>query len=288
MKFKVLTFNTWGLKPLNGERWPIIGKGISELSPDLVGLQEVFSRDQAYQLQKMTGIPEISFMDDHSGLAILSSFPLSEAKVHRYLTSSPIEPYFRFCQSSAIELAKDLPILFVVTHLSWKPEDAAVRESQVMELLHFIPPPVSRPGGPTTKLYPPSVDETGGGIIETGSIGQTCILVGDFNATPDSKEMGLILNAGFVDTFGSLHPDDPGFTWSQSNPYTATHPELPQRRIDHIFVRTPRGSTLAVESSEIVLDKPTADGIFPSDHFGLVTTFLGNRGQPPISKKGEQ
>ncbi len=244
MQLKILTFNTWGGKTLNKERWPLIGKGMGALEPDLVGLQEVFQKDQVVDLQKMTGISEIAFADQESGLVTLSRFPIGASKIYRYQTVSPRESYFRYCQICRILLSKGEEFLFVVTHLSWKPEDASIREQQVRELIKWIDAEGSR---------------------------LPCILVGDFNATPDSEEIQLLAKAGFLDTFSSIHPDDLGYTWSHSNPYTASHPELPQRRIDHIFVRIPPKKTVMVQASKIVLNQPTADGIFPSDHFGIFT-----------------
>lgn len=246
MQLRILTFNTWGGKAFNEERWPLIGKGMGALEPDLVGLQEVFQKDQAADLQKMIGIPEIAFANQESGLLIFSQFPIGESKIHQYQTVSPRESYSRYCQICQILPRAGQEFLFVVTHLSWKPEDASIREQQIRELIEWIDAEGSR---------------------------LPCILVGDFNATPDSQEIQLLAKAGFLDTFSSIHPDDPGYTWSHSNPYTASHPELPERRIDHVFARIPSKRTLMVQSSKIVLNQPTANGIFPSDHFGVLTTL---------------
>ena len=244
MQLKILTFNTWGGKSFNRERWPLIGKGITALEPDLVGLQEVFQKDQAADLQKIAGISEIAFAGQESGLVTFSRFPIGASKTYCYQTVSPRESYFRYCQICRILPPDGEEFLFVVTHLSWKPEDASIREQQVKELIGWI----DAEGSPLP-----------------------CILAGDFNATPDSDEIQLLAKAGFLDTFSSIHPDDPGYTWSHANPYTASHPELPERRIDHIFARIPSKRTLMVQASKIVLNQPTAGGMFPSDHFGVFT-----------------
>lgn len=246
MQLKILTFNTWGGKSFNRERWPLIGKGIAELEPDLVGLQEVFQKDQAADLQKMAGIPEMAFADSESGLVTLSRFPIGSSKTYPYQTVSPRETYVRYCQICRILPNEGEKFLFVATHLSWKPEDASIRDQQVQELFNRI-------------------DSEGQSL--------PVVLVGDFNATSDSAEIQQLAKAGFLDTFTSIHPDDPGYTWSHSNPYTASHPELPERRIDHIFARIPSKRTLMVQASKIVLDQPTANGVFPSDHFGVLTTL---------------
>lgn len=246
MQLKILTFNTWGGKSFNKERWPLIAKEISALQPDLVGLQEVFQKDQAADLQRVTAIPEMAFADKESGLVTLSRFPIRHANVHQYQTVSLRETYFRHCQICRILPGDGGEFLFVVTHLSWKPEDASIRDQQAQELLK---------------------------IIDSESPSRPCILVGDFNATPDSEEIQRLAKNGFLDTFTSLHPEDSGYTWSHANPYTSSHPELPQRRIDHIFVRIPPKKTALVQASKIVLNHPTPEGMFPSDHFGILTTL---------------
>src|SRR3989338_2925169 len=126
MQLRILTFNTWGGKSFNKERWPLIGKGIAELEPDLAGLQEVFQKDQAADLQKMAGVPEIAFAGQESGLVTLSRFLIGASKTYRYQTVSPRESYFRYCQICQILPHEGEKFLFVVTHLSWKPEDSSI------------------------------------------------------------------------------------------------------------------------------------------------------------------
>ena len=107
------------------------------------------------------------------------------------------------------------------------------------------------------------------------------IVLGDFNADPDSDEMrflrGLTALGGasvfFADCWLATGGDDPaagpGHTYARRNPYALRSRE-PSRRIDYIFVRGPdrslRGEPLA---AQVALDQPTA-GVWPSDHFAVV------------------
>jgi endonuclease/exonuclease/phosphatase family metal-dependent hydrolase len=87
------------------------------------------------------------------------------------------------------------------------------------------------------------------------------ILTGDFNATPDSEPVGILMGeGGFSDarTRSQTAPRGPDSTW---NAFRAVEPG---RRIDFVFVR----GAVAVWSHEIV-DR-TFDGRFPSDHLPVV------------------
>ena len=63
--------------------------------------------------------------------------------------------------------------------------------------------------------------------------------------------------------------DDPGFTWSNRNPYAAATNE-PDRRIDYVLVgRATADGRGCIERAALAFAEP-AGGVFPSDHFGLV------------------
>jgi endonuclease/exonuclease/phosphatase family metal-dependent hydrolase len=146
-----------------------------------------------------------------------------------------------------------------VTHLNWKFEHGHVREAQVREIVAFMD---SAAPPERTDLFP-------------------AILVGDFNAGPDTDEIrylrGLTSLGGnrrvfFQDTFEVAGDGTPGTTFDRRNPFAAPLRE-PDRRIDYIFLRGRderfRGEPL---DSRVCFDAPVA-GTFPSDHFGVVTTF---------------
>jgi endonuclease/exonuclease/phosphatase family metal-dependent hydrolase len=144
---------------------------------------------------------------------------------------------------------------FFVTHLNWKLHEGHVRQGQV----RFVTDTVAR-------LAPIS--------------GFPPIVVGDFNAEPDSDEIrfmrGLTGLGGkcvyFADCFGVAGDGSAGTTFARRNPFAAPLRE-PDRRIDYVFVRGPderqRGEPL---SARVCFDEPIA-GVFPSDHFGVIATI---------------
>jgi endonuclease/exonuclease/phosphatase family metal-dependent hydrolase len=141
-----------------------------------------------------------------------------------------------------------LPVF--VTHLSWQFHLAHVRARQVR-----------------------AIDDHVRDVLDKGTLPP--ILMGDFNAEPDSDEIrflrGLTALGGratyWADCFG-LRGEGPGHTFTPDNGFAAVAHE-PPRRIDYIFVRGPdkehRGEPMA---SRVVLDLPE-DGVWPSDHYGV-------------------
>jgi endonuclease/exonuclease/phosphatase (EEP) superfamily protein YafD len=76
----------------------------------------------------------------------------------------------------------------------------------------------------------------------------------------------------FTDLYGSLYPQDEGFTWSNDNLFAREGTLLPDRRIDYIYTRD-LSTRLKPEDAEVVFSRPNEKGIFASDHFGLLGTF---------------
>ncbi|MBN1686892.1 MAG: endonuclease/exonuclease/phosphatase family protein [Spirochaetales bacterium] len=111
------------------------------------------------------------------------------------------------------------------------------------------------------------------------------ILLGDFNATADSAEIGVLSAAGFRDAYAEAG-SPPGYTWNGAinnniQLQARTYPddfrlEPDQKRIDYVFYR---GPGLRVEGCEVVLNRPVGD-LYPSDHFGVMADFDVLSGSP--------
>jgi endonuclease/exonuclease/phosphatase family metal-dependent hydrolase len=125
-----------------------------------------------------------------------------------------------------------------------------------------------------------------------GASGRHTLLAGDFNASPDAASMrfwrGLQSLAGvsvsYRDAWQTLHPDDPGHTFSLRNPNLSagTWPQETGRRIDYLLVRcVGHGPTLNVARCALLADRPV-DGVWPSDHFGVVADLT-----PPDRPPGD-
>jgi len=80
----------------------------------------------------------------------------------------------------------------------------------------------------------------------------------------------------YRDAWESTHPQDPGHTFTPHNPMVVdgeTPLEL-GRLIDHILVRCGHhGPTLGVAVCALLFDQPR-DGVWASDHFGVVADLV--------------
>jgi endonuclease/exonuclease/phosphatase family metal-dependent hydrolase len=106
------------------------------------------------------------------------------------------------------------------------------------------------------------------------------IVLGDFDATPDAASMRFWrgrqsldgISVCYQDAWETVHPDEPGHTFTAVNPLVRAGEVATavSRRIDYILVRAgDHGPSLQVRSCELVLDGPV-DGVWASDHFGVV------------------
>jgi endonuclease/exonuclease/phosphatase family metal-dependent hydrolase len=99
------------------------------------------------------------------------------------------------------------------------------------------------------------------------------VVLGDFNSPPDgsfSGTYGLLTSSGLVDAWVTLRPGDPGYTCCQAadlrNPVS-----ILSERIDIVFTR---GDFTALDTEIVGADPAdrTPEGLWPSDHAGVVTT----------------
>jgi endonuclease/exonuclease/phosphatase family metal-dependent hydrolase len=256
---RVVTLNIWNRQGPWPRRLELIRKGLRDLDPDLVGLQEVLrlpgaGPDQAEEIAAGTDL-HVAFGEAWKimggpllfGNALLSRWPILAHAAYPLPTAEEAEG--RSLLYALVEAPRGrLPVF--VTHLSWQFHVAHVRALQVR-----------------------AVDDHVRALVEPGMLPP--ILLGDFNAEPDSDEIrflrGLSALGGrgtyWADCFG-LTGRGPGHTYTPENGFAAEAHE-PPRRIDYVFVRGPdrghRGEPLA---ARVVLDTPE-DGVWPSDHQGV-------------------
>ena len=103
------------------------------------------------------------------------------------------------------------------------------------------------------------------------------IMVGHFNTEPHSAEIRFLTGLQTLngvsfylrDAWQHAGGGADGTTWSTRNPYGRHHLE-PDLRIDYIFVGPPKPNGVGdIEDCKVVCDEPS-DGVWPSDHFGVV------------------
>jgi endonuclease/exonuclease/phosphatase family metal-dependent hydrolase len=257
---RCLTLNLWGAEPPLEARMALVATGLRELAPDVVTLQEVREvpgqlPNQAETLAKAAGFghvfaPATPFGGGQEGLAILSRQPILE---HAVLELPHAEPKERRILLSARVHSGRGSVWVHTTHLNYRLTHGKQREDQVSTIAASV-------AGRTSD--------------------SPQILMGDFNARPEADEIrflrGLVTLGSrrtyFQDAWERMHPGDPGLTWAHANPYTAKLAFLePDRRLDYIFVTPMRGDGRGtVHSCAMVFDRPSADSVFASDHFGLL------------------
>ncbi len=253
----VVTLNIWNRQGPWEERIGLIQKGLRELAPDVVGLQEVLFFDgqsQAHAIGAEAGLPHVAFGEAHElgggvlfGNAVLSRHPITHSESFPLPSAETDE---RRCLLLARVATPWGSLPFFSTHLAWRLHHGYVREAQVVSIAQHI-----------EREAPPS--------------GLPPVLVGDFNADPDATEIRFLKgqhslggrSTYFADSYGQTGLP-PGITFDDKNPFAAPLQEFP-RRIDYVFVRGPdergRGKPRA---SRVVFTENVA-GVMASDHYGV-------------------
>ena len=259
----VVSLNLWNRFGPWEARREALRVGLDALAPDLVGVQELVVApgfDQGSELCR--GAYHVAFSPAHRvedveiGNGLFSKFPILRHETVVLPSGEGNDGHDRRVLLAARVATPWGELPFFCTHLSWRLDQGHVRTKQVRAVADFV------------ESYAPSRD------------GLSPILVGDFNAEPDSDEIrflkGLTGLGGrcvfFQDAFGTRGQGD-GTTYSTRNPFAEPMRE-PDRRIDYVFVRghddpSRHGDVLR---SRVCFDAPH-EGTFPSDHFGVEATI---------------
>jgi endonuclease/exonuclease/phosphatase family metal-dependent hydrolase len=255
---RVVTLNIWNLSGRWRARRRAIVSVLRDSAPDVVCLQEVVESErgnQAAWLASELGDWSYAYAGEPArrpdalfGNAVLSRWPIDDTASAR-LPYEPDEAEVR----RVVVHARTGGVDVFSTHLAWQLDDAALRERQVVALMAFVRSRTDAAAG-----FGP-------------------VVAGDFNAEPDSSAIryltGLLPLEGastyLQDAWRLAGDGGPGLTWSNTNPHAALDAE-PDRRIDYVFSghhgRSGAGRPLACR---VVADEPV-DGIWPSDHFGVL------------------
>lgn len=261
MTLRVLTLNLWNTTGPYDRRKERIREWIGKLDPDVIGFQEALRGPQLDQVADLLDGHryEVEYAKASTwwrepvdfGNAVASRWPITDHEV--LVLPSGGDPETRCALSVTID-APFGDLGFTVTHLNWKFHHGMIREQQVVPLCDLAVRRRPR------EAFPP-------------------ILVGDFNAEPESNEIryvkGLHAIDGrsvyFHDAWDVAGDGGPGYTWSNRNEYAAVALE-PDRRIDYIFVGYPmrvgQYGVGKIESCRVVCDDEN-DGVWPTDHFGV-------------------
>ncbi len=247
---KVMTLNIWNYSPPWYERRALIVERIEADQPDVVFLQETrhdfrFLRGegQGEQLAALTGYHATSavaqvyvpFPRVDEGLTVLTReepTTVYTARLRRFPRERQDENQ-RICLGMTIRIRDEEADLYN-THFSLSP---VARVANAADVLRFV---------------------------DRHSGRRPAILAGDLNAEPGSEPLLTLTGSGtsagmtgFVDVWRSVHPDEPGFTYSSDGPV---------RRIDYLLVRNVAG----IIRADLIGGLASGRGVYPSDHLGIV------------------
>lgn len=243
--FTALTLNIWHDQGDWPRRHGLILEGLQALRPDVVCLQEVLQKpglpNQAKTLAEGLGYAVAFASVDGAGAAkrygnaILTRHPVLEKNERR------LRPFNDYRVALHVRLAvAGRPVNAYCTHLHYSGESAGteVRSAQIRDLLAFV----------------------------KATSGEAPVIVaGDFNAPPDAEELKL-LEPLLADTYAAAHAEQAGARPTTLNPHAGHAP----RFIDYLF----HSPDLQPTSAEVILDTPTADSTWASDHFGVLARFV--------------
>lgn len=253
---RVATLNVWNLSDPYPRRRRIILEELSRLNVDVLALQEVVEEpdggpSQAADLAAQDGYhvayaSEGSYRSRTIGNALLSRYPIERTGV-LLLPPDDGGSLIRNVLRAELRLPEGLLHVFC-THLSYGPDQGRNREQQVIAVDDFM-------------------REARGGLPR--------ILLGDFNAAPDSAEIRFLTGGtslgkrttSYQDAAATVGHPEP--TWASANPFAEPAPTT-DRRIDYVFVSPEEADGSAkIRSCGLAFAQPDETGCFASDHFGV-------------------
>lgn len=227
---RVMTYNLHnGVNPWGQLNLEALARAIEVQNPDVVALQEVSrgwiingSTDMLQWLGQRLGMPYVwnPTEGDTWGNAIFSRYPIIASQANA-LPPEDLLLHRGFILAQ-IDIGAATPLNIIDTHYHHLEEDSGIRVVQSQAILAFWQ---ERP---------------------------STLLMGDLNAGPDSPEMIMLHDAGFIDaiTAAGIIPGDT---------YPSTNPD---RRLDYIWY------TADLTAADVLITTDTA-----SDHLGVAATI---------------
>ena len=258
---KVLTFN---LRNYTDDHWverlPYIAQVLTDLSPDVAAFQEVRGsnedpccRNMAQQVQalcpaypSLITIPAMCYgsQDVWEGLSLLSRTGPADW-LYQQLTWLP-DDKDKDKNHRVMVWAKYLVggrALWVSNNHFAVEKDPDQQERNVTEVIDALDQIV---GGPA-------------------------LLVGDLNAVPESAVWAKLDDAGWVDLWHRIYPDDPGGTYPTEQ--TAQDEPL-DKRIDYQWANQAfLDAATDVSIERVFTERDPKTQLFASDHLGVLTEF---------------
>lgn len=269
MRVRILTLNVWNTEG-DPRRPEVINRGIRQLEPDLIALQEVvhtagtrsletllagLAFHVTHQAEVQESVPR--FSDRYGGAAVATRWPHQVVEVlDLRLAGMSDVPWATL--AAVVKVPTEGEMLFIAATAAWRPSAEAVRERQAIAIA--------------------DLDARHRRDLPT-------VIAGDFNAGPEAASIRYLTGRQSLDGRSVLYHDawaiagkGPGYTWSTENPNTRRGIDqiVRQReyrnRFDYVFVGSWDAHPKAharVQSAEIAFDQPI-EGIWASDHSGVV------------------
>lgn len=249
---RVITQNLLGRHQDWPRRRTVLAAGLAQAPPDVVLFQEAVLDGDYDQAADLLGpdfhvVHQTERASDGSGIAVASRWPLGEvSELDLRLASRP-------AGSPAGALAVDIawphgaiPLLAVNHKPSRRPDAEDEREAQVVAAVRFVSQIVERTG-------------------------QSVLLGGDFDAEPESPSVRF-WSESYADVWRQCNGADPGPTFVPSLNALAESGGG-DRRIDYLFTRKGDLGPALPASRCVRLHTVPVQGVWGSDHFGLMAEF---------------
>ncbi len=254
---KVMTMNLRHDVDQWERRFELIADEIVRLDPDVIGTQEIeINADQADKLNDLIakrGHAKYSLYTKRKsgvtgffsgeGIGIFSRWPITE-KQHEDTGESRVSIFARVKHPSGgfIDI--------VDTHLDHHggPEGDADRDDEARQTIDLT--------NRNDDCWP-------------------TILTGDMNTSENGPAMKRFFAAGFEDSFRAVHGDATSTIGNTSSVKLAdgAFEQNPKNRIDFVLGKGAGGRTVTPVDSLVCAKNHDAKGFYPSDHFGVITTF---------------
>ncbi|MFE1199951.1 endonuclease/exonuclease/phosphatase family protein [Streptomyces olivaceoviridis] len=263
--FRVMTVNVLDRRHADWQRRRrLLERGVQDWQPDVVALQEVVRCEDYDGVRELLGegwhvAAHPRWSEDGVGAAVASRWPITAVRTDAF-GGVGREAMAAWCGVTVAEVQAPSPFgtMLVVHHKpSWERGQEREREAQAIAAARLVE-----------------------AMAGSGHV----VLLGDFDAPPDSASVRFWtgrqslggLSVCYRDAWEAAHPGEPGHTFSPVNPLVrqGEMPEEEGRRVDYIMVRCDDyGPTLRVGLCEQVFSEPV-DGVWASDHYGLVADLL--------------
>jgi endonuclease/exonuclease/phosphatase family metal-dependent hydrolase len=269
MRLRIVTLNVWNTEGEPG-RLKAINMELRRLDPDLVAFQEVMQTadrktldmllegidlQRTHQADVQHFLPP--FSDRYGGSAVATRWPHQAVEVlDLRLPDAADVPWATL--AVVVQLPDLGELLFIGATAAWRPNGEAARERQAIMVA--------------------DLDARHRRELPT-------LIAGDFNANPDAGSIRFLTGRQSLQGRSVLYHDawsvageGPGYTWTVDNPNAAAGAEQiigqphHRSRFDYVFVGSwdahPKGHARVVNAN--LAFNQQIDGIWASDHFGLV------------------